>query len=108
MKTKTLRKILMFNAGMAIIINWISIVATLIIREVMLQTFDNDFLATAISITLVLFVSGITLMLLAGSIIKSYNRKLATDAYDLAHQLHANKKATPEVFNNMIADINNK
>jgi hypothetical protein len=108
MKTKTLRKILVFNAGMAIIINWISIVATLIIREVMLQTFDNDFLATAISITLVLFVSGITLMLLAGSIIKSYNRKLATDAYDLAHQLHANKKATPEVFNNMIADINNK
>jgi hypothetical protein len=108
MKTKTLRKILVFNAGMAIIINWISIVATLIIREVMLQTFDNDFLATAISITLVLFVSGITLMLLAGSIIKSYNRKLATDAYDLAHQLHANKKTTPEVFNNMIADINNK
>ncbi len=108
MKTKTLRKILVFNAGMAIIINWISIVATLIIREVMLQTFDNDFLATAISITLVLFVSGITLMLLAGSIIKSYNRKLATDAYDLAHQLHANKKTTPEVFSNMIADINNK
>lgn len=108
MKTKTLRKILVFNATMAIIINWISIVATLIIREVMLQTFDNDFLATAISITLVLFVSGITLMLLAGSIIKSYNRKLATDAYDLAHQLHANKKTTPEVFNNMIADINNK
>ena len=108
MKTKTLRKILVFNATMAIIINWISIVATLIIREVMLQAFDNDFLATAISITLVLFVSGITLMLLAGSIIKSYNRKLATDAYDLAHQLHANKKATPEVFNNMIADINNK
>ena len=108
MKTKTLRKILVFNAGMAIIINWISIVATLIIREVMLQAFDNDFLATAISITLVLFVSGITLMLLAGSIIKSYNRKLATDAYDLAHQLHANKKTTPEVFSNMIADINNK
>lgn len=108
MKTKTLRKILVFNATMAIIINWISIVATLIIREVMLQTFDNDFLATAISITLVLFVSGITLMLLAGSIIKSYNRKLATDAYDLAHQLHANKKTTPEVFSNMIADINNK
>lgn len=108
MKTKTLRKILVFNATMAIIINWISIVATLIIREVMLQTFDNGFLATAISITLVLFVSGITLMLLAGSIIKSYNRKLATDAYDLAHQLHANKKTTPEVFSNMIADINNK
>lgn len=108
MKTKTLRKILVFNATMAIIINWISIVATLIIREVMLQTFDNDFLATAISITLVLFVSGITLMLLAGSIIKSYNRKLATDAYDLAHQLRANKKTTPEVFSNMIADINNK
>ena len=108
MKTKTLRKILVFNATMAIIINWISIVATLIIREVMLQVFDNDFLATAISITLVLFVSGITLMLLAGSIIKSYNRKLATDAYDLAHQLHANKKTTPEVFSNMIADINNK
>lgn len=108
MKTKTLRKILVFNATMAIIINWISIAATLIIREVMLQTFDNDFLATAISITLVLFVSGITLMLLAGSIIKSYNRKLATDAYDLAHQLHANKKTTPEVFSNMIADINNK
>lgn len=108
MKTKTLRKILVFNATMAIIINWISIVATLIIREVMLQAFDNDFLATAISITLVLFVSGITLMLLAGSIIKSYNRKLATDAYDLAHQLHANKKTTPEVFSNMIADINNK
>ena len=108
MKTKTLRKILVFNATMAIIINWISIVATLIIREVMLQVFDNDFLATAISITLVLFVSGITLMLLAGSIIKSYNRKLVTDAYDLARQLHANKKTTPEVFNNMIADINNK
>ena len=108
MKTKTLRKILVFNATMAIIINWISIVATLIIREVMLQVFDNDFLAAAISITLVLFVSGITLMLLAGSIIKSYNRKLVTDAYDLARQLHANKKTTPEVFNNMIADINNK
>jgi len=108
MKTKTLRKILVFNATIAIIINWISIVATLIIREFMLQAFDNDFLATAISITLVLFVSGITLMLLAGSIIKSYNRKLVTDAYDLAHQLHANKKATPEVFSNMIADINNK
>lgn len=108
MKTKTLRKIIVFNTTMAIIINWISIVTTLIIREVMLQTFDNDFLATAISITLVLFVSGVTLMLLAGSIIKSYNRKLATDAYDLAHQLHANKKTTPEVFSNMIADINNK
>ena len=108
MKTKTLRKILVFNAITAIIINWISIVAALIIREIMLQTFDNSFLSTAIAIIIALFMSGTITMLCTKGIINNYNKKLAADAVELAHQLHANKKTTPEVFGNMIADINNK
>ena len=105
MKTKTVRKLIRLYANMAIIINAISVVSVLLVRNVLNDILDSAF-GMALSVLLIITVSSITLMLLAGSITRAYNKKLVSDANEIAHDLRRTHKASSECFNKMIEEIN--